>query len=96
MNTSPLYKKIVPDGVDKITGLATDAVAEGYTTLKLLTTYQASPMESTADIDAICEYLDVAREAVGREIDIGIDLHGHISARLVALTTRAVPHSGRA
>lgn len=79
----PLYKKIVPDSVDKIPALATDAVAEGYTTLKLLTTYQTSPMESTADIDAICKYLDMAREAVGREIDIGIDLHGHISASMV-------------
>jgi len=78
----PVYKKIVPDEVEDIRGLATEAVSEGYRTLKLLTTYQTSPIESTADIDAICEYLDVARDAVGRDINIGIDLHGHISASM--------------
>ncbi|WP_415380137.1 galactonate dehydratase [Halosimplex sp. TS25] len=78
----PVYKKLVPDDAEKIPELATEAVDDGYTTLKLLTTYQTSPLESTADIDAICESLDIARAAVGREIDIGIDLHGHISASM--------------
>lgn len=76
------YKKIVPDGIETVPDLATQAVDEGYSTLKLLTTYQTSPVESPADIDAICEFLDVARDAVGREINIGIDLHGHISASM--------------
>ncbi|WP_246999765.1 galactonate dehydratase [Halosolutus gelatinilyticus] len=80
----PLHKKIVPDGVGQISELASNAVDEGYTTLKLLTAYQTAPMESTVDIDRICEYLDEAREAVGREIDIGIDLHGHISTSMAS------------
>lgn len=75
-----LYKKIASDMIEKFPDLATNAIDEGYTTLKLLTTYQASPMESTADIDAICEHMEVVRDAGGREIDIGVDLHGHISA----------------
>jgi galactonate dehydratase len=76
------YKKIVPDTVEDIPDQATDAVDEGHTTLKLLTTYQTGPVESTADIDAICEFLSAARDAVGRDIDIGVDLHGHISASM--------------
>lgn len=80
-----LYEKIVTDDVDKVADLASDAVAEGYTTLKLLTTYQTSPIESAADIDAICKYIEAVRDAVGREINIGIDLHGHIS---VSMTPR--------
>ncbi|WP_129113651.1 galactonate dehydratase [Halegenticoccus tardaugens] len=78
-----VYKKLIPDEANQIAELATDAVEDGFTTLKLLTTYQTSPLESTADIDALCEYFDVARDAVGREIDIGIDLHGHISTTMV-------------
>jgi galactonate dehydratase len=77
-----LYKKVVPENVDRIPELATKAVEDGFDTLKLLTTYQTAPLESSADIDAICEYLDAAREAVGRDVDIGIDLHGHISASM--------------
>ena len=77
-----LYKKVVPESVDRIPELATKAVEDGFDTLKLLTTYQTAPLESSADIDAICEYLDAAREAVGRDVDIGIDLHGHISASM--------------
>jgi galactonate dehydratase len=76
----PLYKKIVPDETDEIAELATAAVDEGFTALKLLNAHQTSPIESTADIDAICEFLAVARDAVGRQVNIGLDLHGHVSA----------------
>ncbi|WP_018256294.1 galactonate dehydratase [Halomicrobium katesii] len=78
----PVYKKLVPERVDRIPELATDAVEAGYETLKLLTTYQTAPLESGADVDAICEHLSLARDAVGRAVDIGIDLHGHVSASM--------------
>lgn len=77
-----VYKKIVTDDVEEVPALAQDAVDDGFSTIKLLTAYQASAIESTADLDAICEYLEIAREAVGRDVDIGVDLHGHISATM--------------
>ncbi|GAA0683016.1 galactonate dehydratase [Natronoarchaeum mannanilyticum] len=75
-----VYKKVVTDELDELADLVTDAVDDGYGTVKLITAYQTSAIESTADLDAICEYLEVAREAAGREVDIAVDLHGHISA----------------
>ncbi|WP_436923929.1 galactonate dehydratase [Halosimplex amylolyticum] len=77
-----VYKKIVSEDREEVAKLTADAVEEGYTTLKLLTAYQTSSIESTADIDAICETMRIAREAAGRDVDIGIDLHGHISATM--------------
>ncbi|WP_434523247.1 galactonate dehydratase [Halorubrum sp. AS12] len=78
----PLYKRLVPETVEEVSSLVEDAVSDGFDTLKLLTTYQTSPIESTVDIDEICKYLATAREVAGREVDIGIDLHGHISASM--------------
>ncbi|MFB6140558.1 MAG: galactonate dehydratase [Halosimplex sp.] len=88
-----VYKKIVTDDVEEVPELVTDAVDDGFTAIKLLTAYQTSSIESTADLDAICEYLEVAREAVGRDIDVGIDLHGHISAAMAPrLLSRLEPY----
>ena len=77
-----VYKKIVSEDIEEVAELTADAVDDGFTTLKLLTAYQASSVESTADLDAICESLAVARDAAGRDVDIGVDLHGHISAAM--------------
>ena len=77
-----VHKKIVTDDLSDLADLVTDVVDDGFSAIKLLTAYQASSIESTRDLNAIREYLAVARDAAGPDIDIGIDLHGHISATM--------------
>lgn len=78
-----LYKRIVADDPERARTLAADAVEEGYTAVKLISSNQTSPIESEADLREICAHVEAVKDAVGRTVDVAVDLHGHVSTTMI-------------
>jgi len=69
---------------------AREAVAAGYTALKMSVTEAADWVERPASIDAAVQRFAAVREAVGREIGIGIDFHGRVRRPVAKVLAKAI------
>ncbi len=83
-----VYQWIGGDRPADVGEAAREKVADGFTALKMNGTAELRRIDSPAAVDAARDRLAAVREAVGDEVDIGVDFHGRVSKpmakRLVA------------
>ena len=73
---------------------ATAQVEAGFTALKMNATEELRRIDSPDQVDAAERRLAVVREAVGDEVDIGVDFHGRVSKPMAKqLATALEPHN---
>jgi len=79
-----------PAGVAKA---AAEKVDEGFTALKMNATAELRRIDTPQAIDDAVERLSQVREAVGPEVDIGVDFHGRVSKPMAKRLAKALePH----
>jgi galactonate dehydratase len=89
-NRIRVYQWIGGDRPAEVGAAAGEKVDEGFTALKMNATPEFRPVENP---DAVAEAVDriaAVREAVGNDIDIGVDFHGRVSKPMVRRLARAL------
>lgn len=74
-----VYQWIGGDRPTEVAEQAETKVAAGFTALKMNATAEMEHIDDPATVDAAVDRLREVREAVGSEIDIGVDFHGRVS-----------------
>ena len=80
-----VYTWIGGDRPTDVAEAAREAVAVGFTAVKMNATEEMHYVDSLAKVDAAVERLAVVREAVGDEIGIGIDFHGRVTKTMAKI-----------
>jgi galactonate dehydratase len=87
-NRMRVHQWIGGDRPEVVAASAREMVDAGYTALKMNATDEFRMLESPAALSAIEQRVAAVRDAVGEDVDIGIDFHGRIafpmSKRLVS------------
>ena len=84
-----VYQWVGGNRPDELADEAAQLVEAGYTALKMDATHQMRHIESRETISEIVERVERVREAVGDDIDIGVDFRGRVSKSMAkALTHR--------
>ena len=73
-----VYSWIGGDRPSEVGRAAKDAVGRGFTAIKMNGTEEMQIVDSYAKVDAAVERLAAVREAVGRDVGIGVDFHGRV------------------
>ncbi|WP_435347361.1 galactonate dehydratase [Haloarchaeobius sp. HRN-SO-5] len=83
-----VYQWVGGDRPADVADAAREQVDEGFTALKMNATADLRRLDTSAAVDAAADRLRTVREAVGPEVDVGVDFHGRASKtmakRLVA------------
>jgi galactonate dehydratase len=74
-----VYQWIGGDRPDGVAEAAREKVEAGFTALKMNATPELRRIDSPAAIARAVDRLGAVREAVGPEVDIGVDFHGRVS-----------------
>jgi galactonate dehydratase len=74
--------------LDDIAQEARDAIAQGFTALKMNASSELSFIDTPAKADGVAERLAAVRSAIGRDCDIAVDCHGRVSR---AMAKRLLP-----
>jgi galactonate dehydratase len=74
-----VYQWIGGDRPEGVARAAEEKVAEGFSALKMNATAELRRIDSPAAVAAAEERVSSVREAVGPEVDIGVDFHGRAS-----------------
>lgn len=74
-----IYQWIGGDEPSDVGEAATEKVAEGYTAFKMNATSQLRHIDTPAAVERARDRVAEVRDAVGDEIDIGLDFHGRAS-----------------
>jgi galactonate dehydratase len=89
-NRIQVYSWIGGDRPADVAQGAKDVVARGFRALKMLACEEMNYIDSPAKIDAAVANVAAVREAVGRDIGIGIDFHGRVSRPMVKILIRVL------
>jgi len=73
-----VYQWIGGDRPVDVGDAAAEMVDQGFTALKMNATAELRRIDSPATVDAAAERLAAVREAVGDEVDVGVDFHGRV------------------
>jgi galactonate dehydratase len=76
-----VYAHVRSTGTDDYAGAA-EPVAQGFTAVKTALFRGTEFMEDPAFVARVAERMEKLREAVGEEVDVGIDFHGRVSPAL--------------
>jgi galactonate dehydratase len=72
---------------------AAEKVDAGFTALKMNATPELRRVDTPAAVDAAADRLGAVREAVGDEVDIGVDFHGRVATSMAKRLAAALePH----
>jgi galactonate dehydratase len=74
-----VYQWVGGDRPEGVAQAASEKVEEGFTALKMNATAELRHVDSPGTVDAAVERLARVREAVGPDVDVGVDLHGRAS-----------------
>lgn len=74
-----VYQWIGGDRPSDVGEAAAEKVAAGFTALKMNATAEFGQLDSPAAVAAAADRLAAVREAVGDEVDIGVDFHGRVA-----------------
>ncbi|WP_435076785.1 galactonate dehydratase [Halococcus sp. AFM35] len=74
-----VYSWVGGDRPSEVAEAASERVAAGFEALKMNATAEFRRIESPAAIQSVAERLATVREAVGPDVDIGVDFHGRVS-----------------
>lgn len=89
-----VYQWIGGDRPSDVGEAAEEQVNEGFTALKMNATEELQRIDTPDKVNAAKRRLKTVREAVGEEIDIGVDFHGRVSKPMAKqLATAFEPYS---
>ncbi len=74
-----MYQWIGGDEPSDVASAAQEQVDAGFTALKMNATPEIERVDNPATVEAAATRLREVREAVGPEVDIGVDFHGRVS-----------------
>jgi galactonate dehydratase len=88
-----VYQWICGDRPDDVGEAAREKVEAGFTALKMNATAELERVDSPRAVDEAVERLATVRDAVGDDVDIGVDFHGRASKPMAKrLVTELEPH----
>jgi galactonate dehydratase len=89
-----VYQWVGGDRPEGVADAAREKVDEGFTALKMNATAELRRVDSPSAVQAAEDRLAAVREAVGEEIDIGVDFHGRVSKSMAKrLATALEPYN---
>jgi galactonate dehydratase len=88
-----VYQWIGGDRPRDVGDAAREKVEEGFSALKMNATAELRSVDNPQTVQNAVDRLAAVREAVGREVDVGVDFHGRVSKPMVRRLARALePH----
>ena len=88
-----VYQWIGGDRPDDVAAAAREKVDDGFTALKLNATAELRRVDSPAAVTAAADRIGAIREAVGDEVDVGVDFHGRVTKPMARRLAAALePH----
>ncbi|MCG6197651.1 D-galactonate dehydratase, partial [Anoxybacillus sp. LAT_38] len=73
-----VYSWIGGDRPRDVAAAAKEKVEAGYTAVKMNATEEMNYIDSFSKVEAVVDRIAAVREAVGRDVGIGIDFHGRV------------------
>ena len=88
-----VYQWVGGDRPADVADAAAEKVDAGFTALKMNAVPETERVDSPSAVDAAAERLATVREAVGDEVDVGVDFHGRVSKPMAKRLVAALePH----
>jgi galactonate dehydratase len=88
-----VYQWVGGDRPADVAEQAAEKVDAGFTALKMNATPELRRVDTPAAVDAAADRLGAVREAVGDEVDIGVDFHGRVAKSMAKRLVAALePH----
>ncbi|MFB6091122.1 MAG: galactonate dehydratase [Halobellus sp.] len=88
-----VYQWVGGDRPAGVARAAREKVDQGFTALKMNATPELRRVDAPEAVDAARERLAAVRDAVGGEVDVGVDFHGRVSKPMAKRLTAALePH----
>ncbi|WP_394739428.1 galactonate dehydratase [Natronococcus roseus] len=85
-----VYQWIGGDRPQNVAGAAREKVEAGFSALKMNATPEIRPIDNPRAVEDAVDRIAAVREAVGSEVDIGVDFHGRVSKPMVRRLARAL------
>ncbi|WP_129115446.1 galactonate dehydratase [Halegenticoccus tardaugens] len=85
-----VYQWIGGDRPSEVGAAAREKVDAGFTALKMNATPEMRRVDTPAAVADACERVAEVREAVGPEVDIGVDFHGRVSKPMAKRIAKAI------
>ncbi|KOX94007.1 galactonate dehydratase [Haloarcula rubripromontorii] len=85
-----VYQWVGGDRPEGVADAAREKVDEGFTALKMNATAEMRRVDSPSAVQAAEDRLAAVREAVGNDIDIGVDFHGRVSKSMARRLAKAL------
>jgi galactonate dehydratase len=85
-----VYQWIGGDRPSEVGEAAAEKVSEGFTGLKMNATSEVRRVDTPAAVQSARDRLSEVREAVGPEVDIGVDFHGRVSKPMAKRLAKAL------
>ena len=89
-DTLKVYRWIGGDRPADVAAAAREAVAQGYSAVKMNATEEMHYIDSYEKIDAVCQRVVAIREALGMKLDIAVDFHGRVHKTMAKVLARAL------
>jgi galactonate dehydratase len=88
-----VYQWVGGDRPADVADAAAEKVDAGFTALKMNAVPETERVDSPSAVDAAAERLATVREAVGDDVDVGVDFHGRVSKPMAKRLVAALePH----
>ncbi|QPV61646.1 galactonate dehydratase [Halosimplex litoreum] len=88
-----VYQWVGGDRPADVAEQAAEKVDAGFTALKMNATSELRRVDTPAAVDAAADRLGAVREAVGDEVDVGVDFHGRVAKSMAKRLAAALePH----
>ncbi|WP_458211066.1 galactonate dehydratase [Haladaptatus sp. NG-SE-30] len=88
-----VYQWVGGDRPDRVADAASEKVDAGFTALKMNATAELRRIDTPAAVEEAGERLAAVREAVGPDVDVGVDFHGRVSKSMAKRLARELePH----
>jgi galactonate dehydratase len=85
-----VYQWIGGDRPNEVGEAAAEKVSEGFTGLKMNATSEIRRVDTPAAVQSARDRLSEVREAVGPEVDIGVDFHGRVTKPMAKRLAKAL------
>ncbi|WP_276273184.1 galactonate dehydratase [Haloarcula litorea] len=85
-----VYQWVGGDRPEGVADAAREKVEEGFTALKMNATPELRHVDSPAAVRAAEDRIAAVREAVGQDVDIGVDFHGRVSKSMAKRLAKAL------
>lgn len=82
------YSWIGGDRPNDVVDMAKQKVKEGFTAVKMNATEELNMLDDYSKIDAVVDRVQSIRDAVGKDVGIGVDFHGRVHKAMAKILVR--------